>query len=70
MSPIKSKIKRLQKNHIDQKWFRNLVISQIIVETMNKLNIKFPDTALNIEDIRKKYHRAVHEEKKRGKKKR
>jgi len=43
----------------DQKWFRNLVISKIIVETMTKLHIMFPAPSVNIEDIRKKYHKAV-----------
>jgi len=49
----------------DQKWFRNLAISQIIVETMQKLNIEFPQPTVNIEDIRRNYHAAVHEGKKR-----
>ncbi|MBK5278502.1 MAG: polyphosphate kinase 2 family protein [Bacteroidia bacterium] len=43
----------------DQKWFRNLAISQIIVETMKKLHIEFPEPKVNIEDIRRKYHKAV-----------
>ena len=43
----------------DHKWFRNLAISQIIVETMEKLGIKLPEPTVNIADIRKKYHEAV-----------
>ena len=54
----------------DQKWFRNLAISQIIAETMNKLHIKFPAPSVNIKDIRKKYHKAEHELKKSSKKQR
>jgi len=50
----------------DQKWFRNLAISQIIVETMKKLNIEFPEPTVNIEDIRRKYHKAVHGGKKKN----
>ena len=52
----------------DQKWFRNLAISQIIVETMEKLHIEFPEPMVNIEDIRRKYHKAVHEGKNKNKK--
>lgn len=53
----------------DHKWFRNLAITQIIVETMEKLNIELPETTVNIEEIRKKYHEAVDEIKKTGSKK-
>lgn len=42
----------------DHKWFRNLAISQIIVETMKKLDIKAPEPTVNIADIRRKYHEA------------
>ena len=45
----------------DQKWFRNLAISQIIVETMEKLGIELPEPTVNIADIRRKYHEAVDE---------
>ncbi len=48
----------------DQKWFRNLAIAQIIVETMKKLDIEFPEPTVNIEDIRRKYHKAMKKEKK------
>ncbi|MBU2493042.1 MAG: polyphosphate kinase 2 family protein [Bacteroidetes bacterium] len=48
----------------DQKWFRNLAVSKIIVETMKKLDIKFPEPTVNIEDIRRKYHKAVNKGKK------
>jgi PPK2 family polyphosphate:nucleotide phosphotransferase len=43
----------------DHKWFRNLVISRIIVKTMEDLGIKAPKPTVNIADIRKKYHEAV-----------
>lgn len=49
----------------DQKWFRNLAISKIIVETMEKFGIEFPEPSVNIEDIRSKYHTAVDEGRKK-----
>jgi PPK2 family polyphosphate:nucleotide phosphotransferase len=48
----------------DKKWFRNLAVSQIIVETMKKLHIEFPEPTVNIEEIRRKYHKAVRRRKK------
>ena len=46
----------------NRKWFRNLAISQIIVETMENLGIKVPQSTVNLADIRSKYHEAVEEE--------
>jgi PPK2 family polyphosphate:nucleotide phosphotransferase len=46
----------------NHKWFRNLAISQIIVETMENFDIKVPEPTVNLADIRKKYHEAVEEE--------
>lgn len=43
----------------NHKWFRNLLISQIIVDTMEKLGIEIPEPAVNIADIRKKYQDAA-----------
>jgi hypothetical protein len=43
----------------DHKWFRNLVVSRIIVEAMEGLGIKLPEPTVNIADIRRKYHAAV-----------
>jgi PPK2 family polyphosphate:nucleotide phosphotransferase len=51
----------------DHKWFRNLAISRIVVETMEGLGIKVPQPTVNIADIRRKYHQAVREQKKRRK---
>jgi PPK2 family polyphosphate:nucleotide phosphotransferase len=42
----------------DHKWFRNLAISQIIVETMKNLDIQIPKPTVNLADIRRKYHQA------------
>lgn len=46
----------------NHKWFRNLAISRIIVETMEGLNMEFPEPTVDIEEIRKKYHAIVEEE--------
>ncbi len=43
----------------DHKWFRNLAISEIIVEQLEKLGIKVPEPVVNLADIREKYHEAV-----------
>lgn len=43
----------------DHKWFRNLAISQIIVETMENLGIRVPEPSVDIGEIRSKYHGAV-----------
>ena len=48
----------------NHKWFRNLAVSQILVDTLESLNMKFPAPTVNIEDIRKKYHAAKEEMKK------
>ncbi|MEO8905324.1 MAG: polyphosphate kinase 2 family protein [Polyangiaceae bacterium] len=42
----------------DHKWFRNLAVARIIVETMRNLGIEVPKPTVNLEDIRKKYHQA------------
>ena len=49
----------------DHKWYRNLAISHIIIEAMDKLGIEFPEPTVNIKEIRRKYHHAVVKEKKR-----
>ncbi len=43
----------------DHKWFRNLAISHILVETMERLNIQVPKPTVDIAEIRKKYHAAA-----------
>jgi len=48
----------------NHKWFRNLAISEILVDSLNSLNMKLPAPTVNIEEIRKKYHAALREEKK------
>jgi polyphosphate kinase 2 (PPK2 family) len=43
----------------DHKWFRDLVISAIIVATLESMEIQVPKPTVNIEDIRRKYHSAA-----------
>jgi PPK2 family polyphosphate:nucleotide phosphotransferase len=45
----------------DHKWFRDLAIAQIIVETMEKLGIEVPQPTVNIDEIRRKYHKTEKE---------
>jgi PPK2 family polyphosphate:nucleotide phosphotransferase len=42
----------------DHKWFRNLAISEIIVDTMEKMGIETPKPTVDITEIRRKYHTA------------
>jgi PPK2 family polyphosphate:nucleotide phosphotransferase len=43
----------------NHKWFRDLAISRIIVDTMEGLGIELPEPAVNIKDIHRKFHKAV-----------
>jgi PPK2 family polyphosphate:nucleotide phosphotransferase len=45
----------------DHKWFRNLAVSQILVEALEKLNIATPVPSVDLADIRRKYHDAEKE---------
>ena len=36
----------------DKKWFRNLAVSQIIVERMSQLKMKYPPPAFDVEQLR------------------
>jgi PPK2 family polyphosphate:nucleotide phosphotransferase len=40
------------------KWFRNLAISKIVVETLEAFQMRFPAPSVDIEEIRRKYHAA------------
>jgi PPK2 family polyphosphate:nucleotide phosphotransferase len=42
----------------DHKWFRNLAVSKIVVETLDSLGMKLPNTTVDLEDIRRKYDEA------------
>jgi PPK2 family polyphosphate:nucleotide phosphotransferase len=45
----------------NDKWFRNLVISRIVAENLESLEMKFPEPTVNIKDIKRKYHAAEKE---------
>jgi PPK2 family polyphosphate:nucleotide phosphotransferase len=44
------------------KWFRDLAVSQIVTRTLEDLDMKWPAPAVDIADIRRRYHAANHEE--------
>lgn len=49
----------------NHKWFRNLAVSQIIVETMQDLKLAYPPPTVDLKEIRRKYHAAVRKEKRK-----
>jgi PPK2 family polyphosphate:nucleotide phosphotransferase len=42
----------------NHKWFRNLVVSQIVAETMNDLGMQMPSPQVDLKLIRQEYHQA------------
>ena len=46
----------------NRKWFRNLAVSQILVETMQGLKMKFPEPSVDLAEIKLKYHAELAEE--------
>jgi PPK2 family polyphosphate:nucleotide phosphotransferase len=50
----------------NHKWFRNLAVSQIMVDTMQDLHMSYPKPAVDLEEIRRQYHRAEREAKDHG----
>jgi len=42
----------------NRKWFRNLVIADIVVDAMESLEMKYPEPEVDMEEIRKMYHEA------------
>jgi len=38
----------------NKKWFRNLAVSQIIVETLEQMNPKFPKAAFDVSKLKVK----------------
>jgi len=45
----------------NHKWFRNLVISRMVAESLESLKMKFPEPTVNIKDIKRRYHAAEKE---------
>ena len=54
----------------NHKWFRDLAISEIVVSTMESMNFQVPKPTVDIEEIRRKYHSAASEGKRRKSRKR
>ncbi|HSB67408.1 MAG TPA: polyphosphate kinase 2 family protein [Anaerolineales bacterium] len=46
----------------NHKWFRDLAVSQILVETMEGLNMKYPEPSVDLVTIKRLYHAEVAEE--------
>jgi PPK2 family polyphosphate:nucleotide phosphotransferase len=53
----------------NHKWFRDLAVSQIIVDTMEEMGLQLPPTHVDIAAIRRKYHAAELAGKNPGRKK-
>lgn len=49
----------------DHKWYRDLVIAEIIVATMEGMGMKLPKPTVDISGIRRRYHQAKAAEKRR-----
>jgi PPK2 family polyphosphate:nucleotide phosphotransferase len=47
------------------KWFRNLAVSKIVVETLEGFKMKFPASSVDLAEIRQRYRSAKRTEKKR-----
>jgi hypothetical protein len=46
----------------NHKWFRNLAVSQIMVDAIEELGMALPKPSVDLSDIRRKYHAAMEEE--------
>lgn len=46
----------------NHKWFRNLAISQIVVETLQSFDMNFPEPTVDIDEIKQRYHAIVQSE--------
>jgi PPK2 family polyphosphate:nucleotide phosphotransferase len=46
-----------------RKWFRNLAVSKIVVETLKSFDMKFPPPTVDIDEVRRKFHAAEAKEK-------
>jgi PPK2 family polyphosphate:nucleotide phosphotransferase len=44
----------------NHKWFRNLAVARIVVEHLEGLGLRYPKPTVDIERIRREYHRAKH----------
>ncbi|MCM0082932.1 polyphosphate kinase 2 family protein [Geomonas sp. Red32] len=46
----------------DHKWFRNLAVSQIVVRTLESLKMSFPEPAVDLAEISRRFHRELEAE--------
>lgn len=46
----------------NRKWFRDLAITEILVHTLESLNMKWPTPMVDIDEVRRRYHLAETEE--------
>ena len=46
----------------NHKWYRDLVISRIVVDTLEEMKLKLPPTRVDLKEIAKKYHAAEERE--------
>lgn len=42
----------------NHKWFRDLAISRIVTETLESMDMRFPEPTVDLEEIARKYHQA------------
>jgi hypothetical protein len=49
----------------NHKWFRDLAISQILVETLDEMDLKIPKPSVDLKAIRLQYHSAKVEQEKK-----
>ncbi|ATQ67017.1 MULTISPECIES: polyphosphate kinase 2 family protein [Methylosinus] len=50
----------------NHKWYRDLVISRIVVDTLEEMKLKLPPTRVDLKEIAAKYHAAEEREKNGG----
>jgi polyphosphate kinase 2 (PPK2 family) len=46
----------------NHKWFRNLAVSQIVAETLEGLQLRFPEPSVDLDQIRRQFHQARQKE--------
>lgn len=51
----------------NHKWFRNLSVSAIIIDALEKMKMKLPEPAVDLDEIRRAYHAAKTEKRRSGK---
>jgi len=49
----------------NHKWFRNLAVSDIVIETLESLGMELPRPTIDLADIRRRYHEAANKKKTR-----